>query len=68
MDTVTLQVVLDEHGVHDGMDGAFMMLEFADDEDLDLLYVPYVAGALHMEKPEELAAAKLAFSTLLAKR
>jgi transcriptional regulator with XRE-family HTH domain len=64
LETVTLQVVLDEHGVHDGMDGAFTMLEFADDEDPDLLYVPHVAGALHMEKPDELAAAKLAFSTL----
>jgi hypothetical protein len=64
LDTVTLQVVPDERGIHAGMDGSFTMLEFADDEDPDLLYVAHVAGALHMEKPEELAVARLTFDSL----
>jgi transcriptional regulator with XRE-family HTH domain len=64
LDTVTLQVVPDERGIHAGMDGSFNMLEFEDDEDPDLLFVAHVAGALHMEKPGELAEAKLAFDSL----
>jgi transcriptional regulator with XRE-family HTH domain len=64
LDTVTIQVVSDDLGVHSGMAGAFMVLEFADDEDPDLLYVAHVAGALHMEKRDELAEAKLAFDSL----
>jgi transcriptional regulator with XRE-family HTH domain len=61
LDTVTLQVVPHEAGMHAGMDGAFTILEFIDDEDPDLLFVSHVAGALHLEKPDELVAAKLAF-------
>jgi transcriptional regulator with XRE-family HTH domain len=64
LDTVTLQVVPDERGAHDGLAGAFILLEFAEDEDPDLLYVAHVAGALHMEKPEELDEAKLTFDSL----
>jgi hypothetical protein len=64
LDTVTVQVVPDQRGIHAGMDGSFTMLEFVDDEDPDLLYVAHVAGALHMEKPDELAEAKLAFDSL----
>ena len=64
LDTVTIQVVLDEVGAHDGMDGAFIVLEFPDDEDPDLLYVAHVAGSLHMEKPDQLTEAKLTFDSL----
>lgn len=64
LDTVTLQVVPDELGLHDGMAGAFTVLEFQDDEDPDLLYVAHVAGAAHLEKPDELAEARLTFDSL----
>jgi transcriptional regulator with XRE-family HTH domain len=64
LDTVTIQVVPDERGAHPGMDGAFTILEFAEDEDLDVLYVAHVAGSLHMEKPDELADARLTFDIL----
>lgn len=64
LNTVTIQVVLDEVGPHEGMAGAFTVLEFPDDEDPDLLYVSHVAGSLHMEKPDQLAEAKLTFDSL----
>jgi hypothetical protein len=64
LDTVTLQVLPNELDWHSGMDGAFTMLEFAEDEDPDLLYVAHVAGALHTEKPEELTESKITFDDL----
>ena len=64
LDAVTIQVVLDEVGAHEGMAGAFTVLKFPDDEDPDLLYVEHVAGSLHMEKPDQLAQAKLTFDSL----
>ncbi len=62
--TVSLQVLPSANGPHAGMDGAFTLLQFTDPEDPDLLYVEYVTGALHMEKPQETAEAKLIFDNL----
>jgi len=64
LDTVTLQVLPNVNGPHVGMDGAFTLLQFTDPEDPDLLYVAYVTGALHVEKPQETAEAKLIFDNL----
>lgn len=63
-DTVTIQVIPDEHGSHPGMDGAFTVLEFQDPEDPSLLYVEYPTGAIHVEKTEEVTDAKLLFGKL----
>lgn len=62
--SVTLQVLRNSDGAHVGMDGAFILLAFPDDEDLDVLYVNYIGGALHIEKSEEVAVARLAFDLL----
>jgi hypothetical protein len=64
LDTVTLQVLPDSIGAHDGMDGAFTILEFTDEEDPDLLYVEHPIGAVHLEKPTEVREAKLIFDNL----
>jgi len=61
---VSIQVLPNEVGVHAGMDGAFTILEFPNDDDPAVLYVEYPTGSLHAEKPEEVAEAKLVFDRL----
>lgn len=62
--SVTLQVLPDRRGAHVGMDGSFVLLDFIEDDDPDLLFAPYITGSLHIENPEEVARAKLVFDRL----
>jgi hypothetical protein len=62
--TVTLQVLPNSRGAHPGLEGEFIVLGFPEDEDPDLLYFAFLTGAVHVEKPEELAKAKLVFEHL----
>jgi transcriptional regulator with XRE-family HTH domain len=62
--TVTLQVLPNSHGAHAGLEGEFILLTFPEEEDPDLLYFAYLTGAVHIEAPEEIAKAKLAFDHL----
>ncbi len=55
-----MQMVPNEVGAHHGMDGSFTVLGFQDPEDPSLLYAEYPTGAVHMEKPNEVNAARLA--------
>jgi transcriptional regulator with XRE-family HTH domain len=64
LDTVTIQVIPDDVGEHEGMDGAFTVLEFQQPDDPNLLYVEYPTGAIHVEKIEEVTDARLLFSNL----
>jgi hypothetical protein len=61
--TVTIQVLPDAGGGHTGTTGAYTILTFPEG-DPALLHVAYVTGALQMEKPEELAQARLRFDQL----
>jgi transcriptional regulator with XRE-family HTH domain len=63
LSTVSIQVLPDAAGAHTGASGAFIILDFPDRE-AALLYVAHVTGALHIEKPEELAQARLVFDQL----
>jgi hypothetical protein len=65
--SVTLHVLPNRSGAHAGMDGSFLILDFVEDEDPDLLFAPYITGSLHIENPEEVAAAKLVFDRLRSK-
>jgi hypothetical protein len=62
--SVSLQVLPNRGGAHAGMDGSFTLLNFLEEEDPDLLFVSYVTGSLHIENPQEVAAAKLVFDRL----
>jgi hypothetical protein len=62
--TVTIQVIPDDVGEHEGMDGAFTVLEFQQPDDPNLLYVEYPTGAIHVEKNEEVTDARLLFGKL----
>ncbi|MGB3438930.1 MAG: Scr1 family TA system antitoxin-like transcriptional regulator [Actinophytocola sp.] len=61
--TVNLQVLPDAAGSHAGTDGAYAILGFPEG-DPSLLFVAYVVGAVHIEKPEEVAQARLKFDQL----
>src|SRR5919202_1556527 len=60
----TGQVLPNAAGAHAGMDGAFIVLASPEDEDQPVLYVEYVTGSLQVEKPEEVAEARLVFDRL----
>lgn len=62
--TVSIQVIPLGSGAHSALDGAFILLEFPDPEDPELLYVEYPTGAIHIEDQEEVRAAKLVFEGL----
>ncbi|MGH3587541.1 MAG: helix-turn-helix domain-containing protein [Pseudonocardia sp.] len=61
--TATIQVLPDEAGAHTSPNGAYIILSFPEG-DPSLLYVAYVTGSLHIEKPEEVAQATLMFDQL----
>jgi transcriptional regulator with XRE-family HTH domain len=62
--TVSLQVFPHSPKPHPGMDGAFTVLRFQEEEDPDLLYVEHVAGSLQAEDPEDVGRATLVFDRL----
>lgn len=61
--SVTLQVLPNSVGPHVGLDGAFIILGFPED-DPDVLYVSHITGAIHIEHPADITAAKIAFDRL----
>ena len=67
LDTVTLQIIPNSVGAHEGMEGSFTVLEFLDPEDPSLLYAEYPTGAVHVEKPEEVRESRLIFEQTCAR-
>lgn len=64
LSAVSVQVLPSDAGAHLGMDGAFIILSFLEDEYPSVLYVEYINGSLQVEKSEEVAAARLVFDRL----
>jgi len=64
LSTVSLQVLPNDVGAYPSMEGAFIILTFPGDEDPPVLYVEYATGSLQVEKPEEVAEARLKFDCL----
>lgn len=63
---VSLRVLPIRAGWHQGLDGAFILLEFPEPEDRDVLFVAHPTGAIHVEKECEVQGATLLFEHLLA--
>jgi transcriptional regulator with XRE-family HTH domain len=63
--TVTVQVLPDSLGTHLGMESAFIVLEFPED-DPDLLYIALITKSLHIDHAGEVAEAKELLSRLRA--
>ncbi|GHH48879.1 helix-turn-helix domain-containing protein [Lentzea cavernae] len=63
--TVTLQVITS--ALHVGMMGTFIVLGFPDPDDPEVFYLEHVTGgSFHIEDPEQVRAANLAFDRLAA--
>lgn len=63
---ITLQILPFEAGAHPGIPGSFMMLDFADPMDAELIYVDSMAGELILESEAEIRRYGLMFDTLRA--
>ncbi|GLY48179.1 helix-turn-helix transcriptional regulator [Lentzea sp. NBRC 102530] len=61
---VTIQVVLDTAGLHDGHNGPFTLLDFPFDGDPQVLYVEHAGGSMHIEDQHRVKAATLTFKHL----
>jgi hypothetical protein len=61
---VTLQVLPMAVGANAGMEGAFIILDFADPCNPDIVFTEHRAGAVHLQKPADVRACRLAFKHL----
>ncbi|USX56496.1 helix-turn-helix transcriptional regulator [Lentzea sp. HUAS12] len=64
LSNVTVQVLPDAAGLHDGQNGAFTVLDFAYPGEMSVLYVEHPAGSTHVEDIERVKATKLVFKHL----
>ncbi|KAA2264812.1 helix-turn-helix domain-containing protein [Solihabitans fulvus] len=62
--TITVQVMPRAAGPHDGRTSSFTVLEFADDEDVDVLYVEHVGGAADVDNEATVRSIKALFGDL----
>ncbi|MFD9888609.1 helix-turn-helix domain-containing protein [Amycolatopsis sp. NPDC059027] len=62
--TVTMQVLPEAAGSHDGLCGNFLLAGFPDPAEPDLAYVEYGFGSLQVENENEVYAARLLFDHL----
>jgi hypothetical protein len=66
LSSVTLRVLPDRLGPHDGLSGAFIVLGFPE-SDPEVLYAEYATGSLHIEADSEVREAKLMFEHLISR-
>ncbi len=64
LDTVTFQVLPTAVGAHAGIGGAFTLLSFDGLGEPDMAYVEHPMGAVHLEKDEDVARARVVFDHL----
>ncbi len=63
---ITVQVLPFSVGAHAAMDGAFMILDFPEPADPNVVYIEYHSGTLYLEKTAEVQRYKLIFDHLRA--
>ncbi|OXM70598.1 helix-turn-helix domain-containing protein [Amycolatopsis vastitatis] len=57
---VTIQVVPEDVGAYDGQNGTVIVASFDDPEEPDIAYIEHMLGSIHLEKKDDVSAAKLA--------
>jgi Domain of unknown function (DUF5753) len=63
---ITFQVIPFEAGAHPGMPGAFVLMDFADPVDTDLIYINSMAGDLFLEADADVRRYSAIFDALPA--
>lgn len=66
MPHVTLQVIRFSAGAHPGMPGQFVLMDFEDPMDTDLIYIDSMAGDLFLEAEADIRRYRAVFDTLVA--
>lgn len=61
---VTIQVILDAAGLHDGHNGGFNLLDFPYTGNPKILYIEHTGGSLHIDDSARVKAATLTFKHL----
>jgi transcriptional regulator with XRE-family HTH domain len=64
-DNVTVRVLSAVNGVHAGMRGDFVIMDFADDDDPTLVYLESLIGSRYLERPEHVAVYRDAFDRIV---
>lgn len=65
-ENVTVQVLPFAGGAHSAMSGSFLLLEFPEPVDPEVVYVEYLTGARYIEDDEEVKSYRIAFEDLMA--
>lgn len=63
---ITLQVIPFSAGAHPGMPGQFVLMDFEDPMDTDLIYIDSMAGDLFLESDADISRYKAIFDNLVA--
>ena len=63
---VNVRVLARTNGVHAGMRGDFVIMDFADEDDPPLVYLESLIGSRYLERPEHLAAYRDDFDRIYA--
>lgn len=63
---ITVQVISFDAGAHPGMPGQFIVLDFVDPMDTDLIYIDSMAGDLFLESDADIARYRAVFDHLVA--
>lgn len=63
---ITVQVIPFGAGAHPGMPGQFILLEFDDPLDADIIYIDSMAGDLFLESETDIARYRMIFDNLVA--
>lgn len=61
---VTIQVLLESAGLHEGQSGPFTLLDMPFAGDPQVLYIEYMGGSIHIEDSRQVKAATLVFKHL----
>jgi hypothetical protein len=64
-DNVTVRVLSAGGGVHAGMRGDFVIMDFADDDDPTLVYLESLIGSRYLERSEHVAVYRDAFDRIV---
>jgi transcriptional regulator with XRE-family HTH domain len=62
---VSILIVPRSVGAYPGMEGSFFVLEFPENEDLDVVFTEGIAGSFFLERPEAVRTYKTRFSTVV---
>ncbi|GDY28613.1 transcriptional regulator [Gandjariella thermophila] len=67
LSNVTLRVLASSTSPHEGLEGSFIVLRFADPKDPDVVFIDHPAGGLHLEKEAQVTACMLTFDHLCSR-